>query len=158
MGKSISGYGLDFEAKCSRYCLKQLGLAEPTMGFQRDVASAGELKLVLQNVGGTFVLASHNVQVMNWAATFGDRFATYSEQAYRDKQVAAHQSFVDKVLHLYPVDQVPLLDVLRFSPRVTSVAGDVTPDELEYAAINYGREKGWTDHQQGMRPRERSMG
>lgn len=159
MSKSISGYGEEFEAQCSRYCIKKLGLGEPNMGFERDVAVNGEYTLVLQNVAGVFALASHNVRVTDWAATFGEKFSTYSEQAYRNQQLKTNQNFIDKVLHLYEAaESVSMMDVLRYAPRVAVAGGPASNDELEYAAISYGREKGWNDHQQGMRPRERAMG
>ena len=149
MEKSISGFGLDFEEVCSVYCIKKLGLQQPRMGYELSVQPRVMERIVLQNISGTFVLASPTTPKIQWADVFGEKFHDISQKAYLEKQIQINEQFVAAVEHLFEVDHVPQFDLIRFAPRVASLADvqGASAKEMEEAVARYGSIKGLSRYQ-----------
>jgi hypothetical protein len=160
MNKSITGFGLDFEEVCSKFCVKKLGFQQPRMGYELHVANEGMHRLVLQNLSGTLVLASPTTPKIQWTDVFGHKFNDISQKAYLEKQIQLNGQFVAAVEHLFEVDHVPQFDLLRFAPRVASLANvqGASYAEMEEAVARYGAIKGLSRHQVAATHFERQRG
>lgn len=78
MGKSLSGYGQAFELRVSRSRAEKLLAPHPLprMGYETVIVGnrdeyGFQRELVVQNVSGFYVVASHNVYRANWREVFG---------------------------------------------------------------------------------------
>ncbi len=147
MTKSISGLGVDYEAQCSSARLAGMGIAAPKMGYESTIARKDGLVLVVQNVAGILLLASHNVQALHWAKTFGPQFSYFSERACKRMQVDVDTAFINAVKHQFEVSEVPPSDVRSYGPRVTEHDEKAAHNDVVNSAVeNYGRDKGLRRH------------
>lgn len=79
--KSITGFGLDYESQISKARAQAiLGPANPLprMGYETDVLTVSDAehpsfknRLVIQNISGTYMLASPNLKRKDWLRIFG---------------------------------------------------------------------------------------
>lgn len=155
--RSLSGYGLDYEAKVSASAarkfvdklsaeLKRL-VALPGMGREVTVAVAagdgpGGREICLQNIGGTYVLASTSTQVVRWDTVFGEDFKPVAEAARAAELARWREAFRESVAWFFDVkaSDVPMKDAQAAIP-VYDPLRPPRHDDISDKALRYGHEK-----------------
>lgn len=85
MTRSITGFGLEYEARVSKAAAQKLigeGNDLPKMGWERRLKTVPDKvyetlphRLELQNISGIFVVCSADTPRAQWQEIFGDKFA-----------------------------------------------------------------------------------
>ncbi len=155
---SISGFGADFEAQIGRVRSAEICGDPPLPGYERIVARGipdRQHQLCLQNVAGTFVLASSSTPVVKWAEVFGAEWARYSNAAQRLAQHEVEVAVLGQLEHFFDTSagEIDLSVLARYAPRYEWGSENCNLDALTAAAMAYGRDHGlkpWNAAGQGL--------
>lgn len=144
-GHSVSGFGLDYEARIGRARASEISVEPPRPGYERTVAFGApdrRQRLLLQNCGGTFVLASSTTPVVLWSEVFGAEWERYSLAAQRLEQYKLEKAVLGQLEHFFDIGQVEidLSKLATYVPRYEWDSRNCDLDALTSAAMAYGRD------------------
>lgn len=144
---SVSGFGLDWEARLSAKRAQEITRDVPAPGFERLVARGvpdREKSLYLQNCAGILVLASSTTPVVHWERDFGSEWARYSLAAQRQAQQAVEKSVFAQLQHFFDTtsSEIDLSAIARYAPRYDWGGSSCSLDALTAAAMAFGRDRG----------------
>ncbi len=140
---SVSGFGLEYEARIGRARASEISVEPPRPGYERTVAFGApdrRQRLLLQNCGGTLVLASSTTPVVLWGEVFGAEWERYSLAAQRLEQDKLEKTVLGQLEHFFDISQseIDLTKLATYVPRYEWDSRNCDLAALTAAAMAYG--------------------